>query len=96
MGFFTFLVFGSYAEDKQTKRSDIDILLIIENSEDVEKIERQLKNISEKYGNLHCNVISKESVKEMISKKAKLNVINESLNKHIILFGAEDYYRLIE
>lgn len=94
LGFFTLLVFGSYAEGRQKIRSDIDILMIIENSDDTEKLERQLKNMSEKYGDFHCHVISKESVKEMISKK-KLNVINESLNKHIIFFGGENYYRLI-
>lgn len=95
LGFFTLLLFGSYAENKQTKKSDIDILMIIENLKDTEKIERQLRNISEKYGNFDCHVISKESVKEMITKKGKLNVINESLYKHIIFFGAENYYHLI-
>ena len=95
LGFFTLLLFGSYAEGKQTKRSDIDILMIIENLKDTEKTERQLQNISGRYGNFHCHVISKESIREMISKRDKLNVINESLNKHIIFFGGEDYYRLI-
>lgn len=94
-GFFCLLLFGSYAQGKQTKSSDIDILIIIENSKDSEIIERHVQNISERYGNFHCNVIGKESVKEMITRKDKINVINETLNKHIIFFGAEDYYRLI-
>lgn len=94
-GFFSLLLFGSYAEGKQTEKSDIDILIIIENSKDTEKIEEHIQNLSEKYGNFHCNVISKESVKEMAAQKDKLNAINETLNKHIIFFGAEDYYRLI-
>ena len=95
LGFFNLLLFGSFVEGKQRKISDLDILIIIENSEDVEKIEKQVKNISEKYGNFDCNVISKESVKEMLIKKEKLNVINETLNKHVLFFGAENYYRLI-
>lgn len=95
LGFFTILLFGSYVESKQTKRSDIDILMIIENLEDTEKIERQLQNISEKYGNFHSHVISQESVREMIKERTKLNVINETLDKHILFFGAENYYRLI-
>jgi len=94
LGFFSLLLFGSYVE-KPTKKSDTDILIIIENLKDVEKTEKQVKNISEKYGNFDCNVISKESVKEMLAKKERLNVINETLNKHILFFGAEDYYRLI-
>jgi len=28
-------------------------------------------------------------------KKEKLNVINEALDKNILFFGAEDYYKLI-
>ena len=95
LGFFSLLVFGSYVKGKQKKKSDVDILLIIENLKEVEKIERQLKNISEKYGNFDCHVISKESVVEMLNEREKLNVINETLNNHVILFGAEDYYRLI-
>lgn len=95
LGFFSLLLFGSYAESKQRKNSDIDILMIIESLQDTEIIERTLQQISERYGNFHCNVISKESVKEMLNQREKLNVINETLNKHIVFFGAEDYYRLI-
>jgi len=95
LGFFSLLLFGSYAEGREKKDSDVDILIIIENLRDVEKIERQLRNIYEIYGDFHCHVISKGSVKEMLSKTDKLNVINEVFNKHILLFGAEDYYRLI-
>lgn len=95
LGFFSLLIFGSYAEGKQTKKSDVDVLMIIENLEDTEKTERWLQQVSERYGNFHCNVIGKESAKEMAAQREKLNVINETLNKHIIFFGAEDYYRLI-
>lgn len=95
LGFFTLLLFGSYIKKKQTKKSDIDILMIIESSKDIEKTERHIQQLSEKYGNFHCHVIGKESVKEMIAQKEKLNVINETLDKHILFFGAENYYRLI-
>lgn len=95
LGFFVLLLFGSYAEGKASKRSDIDILMIIESLGDVERIERQLQNISERYGDFHCHAVSKESVREMVSNKGKLNVINESLSKHVIFFGAESFYRLI-
>lgn len=96
LGFFTLLLFGSYAAGTQNKKSDIDILMIVENITEVEPLERWMKSLSERHGNFHCIVISKESVWEMIRKRGKLNVINETLNKHIIFYGAEDYYRLIE
>jgi hypothetical protein len=32
----------------------------------------------------------------MLSKRDETNIINEILNKHIILYGAELFFRLIE
>ena len=70
--------------------------MIIEKTEDADKEERFLNRIADTYlKKHHCIVIGKESVKEMI-KESKLNVINETLNKHIIFFGVDDYYRLIK
>lgn len=95
LGFFTLMLFGSYAAGTQKTHSDIDILMIIEDIAQVETVERALKFISETFGKFHIHVISKESVREMILRPRKLNVINETLNKHLLFFGAEDYYRLI-
>jgi len=95
--FFTLLIFGSHAAGKQAKNSDIDILMIIEKTEDADKEEKFLNRIADTYlRKHHCIVIGKESVKEMIRERSKLNVINETLNKHILFFGADDYYRLIK
>jgi len=92
--FFILLVFGSYADGKQTKKSDIDLLAIL--PKENEKFERQLNaalSISNK--NFHVNVISKESFEEMIHKRDELNVVNETLSNHIIFYGAEQYYALL-
>jgi predicted nucleotidyltransferase len=94
--FFTLLVFGSYAVNKQTKTSDIDILMIVNGTEDTEKQERFLNRIAEVYlKKPHCYVINRENVRGMIKERNKLNVMNETLDKHIIFWGADDYYRLI-
>ena len=96
-GFFTLLVFGSYAIGEETKNSDTDILMIIEKTEDADKEEKFLNSIADIYlKKYHCSVIGKESVKEMIKERGKLNVISETLNKHIIFFGADDYYGLMQ
>ncbi len=95
-GFFTLLIFGSYAIGEEKESSDIDILMIIEKTEDADKEEKFLNRIADIYlKKHHCYIIGKESVKEMIKERDKLNVINETLNKHIIFFGADDYYRLM-
>jgi len=96
-GFFTLLIFGSYADGKETKSSDIDILMVIEKTEDADKEEKFLNRVADIYlKKHHCIIIGKESVKEMVKERDKLNVINETLNRHIILFGADDYYRMIK
>jgi len=95
--FFTLLVFGSYAVNQQTKNSDLDLLMIIDDDKNTGKQEIILKRSTELYlKKSHCHVISRKDVKEMIKERKKLNVINETLDKHIIVYGAEEYYRLIK
>jgi predicted transcriptional regulator len=91
---FILLVFGSSVNT--AKAGDIDILLIVDKRTDVESTEKILRGIA---GNLSTKfdigVISVDSVYEMLAKREQLNVMNETLNKHVILFGAENYYRLL-
>ncbi len=96
-GFFILLVFGSYAKGKQKKDSDVDILMIVERTAEAEKQERALQNTAETFlKHAECRVIGLESVQEMLAKREKVNVLNETLNNHILLFGAEAYYRLLQ
>ena len=92
--FFSLIVFGSYAAGKETKRSDIDLLVIIPEYD--ESFERQLNSIiSVSDKKFHANIISQESFREMISKRDQTNIVNETLNNHIILYGSEVYYSLL-
>ncbi len=86
---FITLLFGSRAKKKQTKKSDIDLLII---SETPEEIEEKISWIPK---NLHVTSINYEDFIEMLQTK-KFNVVNEAIKNNIILTGMEDYYRLIE
>ncbi|MEK6895450.1 MAG: hypothetical protein AABX48_02930 [Nanoarchaeota archaeon] len=89
------LLFGSYMEKKSPR--DIDILIIIDNSSKITEIEKTARNIASNFTkDFDINVISIESAEEMISKRDKLNVMNETLNNHILLFGAENYYKILK
>ena len=91
------LVFGSYIEGKESKGSDIDILAIVEDQDKVNNLETGLNAIASLFSQkFDINVISFESVYEMLSKRDEFNVMNEMLNKHIILVGAEQYYRVLK
>jgi len=90
--FFVSILFGSSVVEKGR---DIDLLFIFSKSE-VEKNEKIIMNIANNFTlNLDINVISVESAYEMLSKYEMTNVLNELLNKHIILFGGENFYRIL-
>ena len=94
--FFVMLIFGSAVEQKQSP-GDIDILFIADTNAKINKTEKLLHNIALNFSaKFDINVISTESVYEMISKRDQTNVMNETLNKHLIIFGAENYYRMLK
>ena len=93
--FFVFLIFGSSVESKNSR--DIDVLLIVQGKEDINEIEKAVSNIASNFSKkFDINVISTESAYEMFVKREQVNVMNETLNKHILLFGAENYYRILK
>ncbi|HLC99074.1 MAG TPA: hypothetical protein VJC00_03645 [Candidatus Nanoarchaeia archaeon] len=92
---FVLLVFGSAVDSGKPR--DIDILLIVDDISKVEFHERFLHNIASNYDlPFEERVISFESVYEMLAKRDEINVMNSILDKHIILYGAELFYRLIQ
>ena|SRR3989344_2437916 len=92
---FVLLVFGSSVESNKPR--DIDILLIVDSTDKIEFHEKFLHNVASNYDlPFEERVIGFESVYEMLSNRDEKNIMNEVLNKHIILYGAELFYRLIE
>lgn len=92
--FFILLVFGSYAAGKQAKKSDIDLLAVL--PEEDENFERSLNSsLSVSTQEFHVVSVSEESFKEMLAKRDDMNVVNETLNNHVLLYGAEFYYALL-
>ena len=93
--FFIFLLFGSTITAKKPR--DIDILFITNDTKKITTTEKTLYNRSRNYEQkIDINVISPESVYEMLAKREELNIMNELLNKHLIIYGAETFYRLIQ
>jgi len=91
---FILLVFGSAVESNKPR--DIDVMLIVDNTDKVEFHEKFLHNIASNHDlPFEERVIGFESVYEMLSRRDERNIMNEILNKHILLHGAELFYRLI-
>lgn len=92
--FFVLLIFGSYVEKNNPR--DIDVLLIIEDEARLAEVERVLENVSSQFTKrFEIHIITTKSAYEMLAKRDKLNILNESLNKHLLLSGAENYYRIL-
>ncbi len=93
--YFTLIIFGSTVIN--SKPRDLDLLLIVEQTDEIEKAEKHLYNITRNYtSKIHSVVISFESVYEMLALRDSKNVMNEILNKHLILYGGELFYRLLK
>jgi predicted nucleotidyltransferase len=93
--FFIMLIFGSAIRNKQPR--DIDVIVIAEKQDESNKIDKILHNIASNFSiKFDCNVITIDSAYEMLAKRDRPNVMNETLNNHILIFGAENYYRVLK
>lgn len=87
--FFIAIVFGSYAKNKQTKHSDIDICIIYHH--DANKVYSALS--IHNLGQIHSF-----NIKEFLSmiRTKSFNVGHEIVKDGIVLHGLENYYELIK
>lgn len=85
---FILLLFGSYAMGRQAKSSDIDLLLISNNPM---PIDAKLKSLPLK---IHLTAIDYAEFKAMLNSK-EFSVVSEAIRHNILLFGMEDYYRIL-
>lgn len=85
---FIALVFGSYAKGNAGKHSDIDILTI---GGDAEEINSAISLLPDK---IHLTTLSYDEFIRM-AKSKEFTVVSEAMKNNIILIGKEEYYRLL-
>ena len=94
--YFTFMITGSYAEGKATKKSDLDIVVLVENKEDSKKVFAILKNNGEiMIPKVHVYVFTKEEFLKMLLNNEQ-NYAKLILENNLIVFGAENYYLILK
>ena len=86
---FIALLFGSYVKGKAGKYSDIDILTI---GGDENEIKTVISLLPDK---IHLTTLSYSSFINM-AKSKEFTIVSEALKKNIILIGIEEYYRLLK
>ena len=92
--FYALLVTGSYAKKKQKKTSDLDVAVIISDSADKKSYEAALKQGELTIPEIHGFVFKEEEFYQMLVNK-EFNYGKECAKNHILLHGAESYYRIL-
>ncbi|MFH0701472.1 MAG: hypothetical protein V2A62_03470 [Candidatus Woesearchaeota archaeon] len=89
---FICILFGSQTV-KPKPNSDIDLLFVIPKEYDFNEFEKIVRNKLIAV-NADIVIVPESSLHEMWANPQKLNVGNELLKKHIILYGAEHFWNL--
>lgn len=94
--FFIMLIFGSYAERKHHKHSDIDIAFIVDNKEVEKRMQPYIENIGRRsIPRIDYSIILKDDFLNMLLRKEE-NLGKEIYKKRLIIWGNEQYYQLIK
>jgi len=91
--FFSAVLFGSSV---YKSGRDIDILFIIPESGNIESFQ---KTINQSIGSFHTmldyHIVTEASCYEMLNKQNELNVMNEIMKNHLVLYGTQNFYRIV-
>ncbi len=89
------IVTGSYASGKQTKKSDIDVIVMVEDSSEPKKIYAELSQYCElNIPQIHLYVFKHSEFKEMLCNREG-NYGKEIAKNCLILTGGQVYIKLI-
>jgi predicted nucleotidyltransferase len=92
--FYILLVTGSYAENKQTKSSDLDVAFIISDESLKKPYEIALKEGELTIPEIHGYVFTESEFYNMLINK-DFNYGKECAKKHIIIYGSHMYYKIL-
>jgi predicted nucleotidyltransferase len=93
---YVFIVTGSYARGKQTKNSDIDVVILIEDSSEPKRVYAELSQYCQlNIPTIHLYVFKYSEFTEMLCNKEP-NYGKEIAKNCLILAGGEVYIKLIE
>ena len=94
-GFYTWIITGSYAKNKQKKESDIDIVILVDDEADTKKVYAAMKFKCEmNIPPIHLYVFKKEEFLEMLLNK-EANYGKAIAANNLILYGASEYFGIM-
>ncbi len=90
------LITGSYASNKFTKKSDLDLVIIVSDSESIVRIQKIVENKTMLFiPQIHLYVFTKKDFLEMLENKEE-NYGKEIIKNKIILKNAQIFYELVK
>ncbi len=93
--FFSFIIFGSYARKNNSKKSDLDIAVILENGNIKNRIIPEINSVKRKsLKEIDSHVFTRKEFLEML-KDEKENLGKEIVRKHTVVYGLGNFYNLI-
>lgn len=93
---YVFIITGSYAKERQTKNSDIDVVTLIEDSCEPRRVYAELSQSAElNIPQIHLYVFKYSEFKEMLYNKEP-NYGKEIVKNCLILSGGQIYINLIK
>ncbi|MBI2632218.1 nucleotidyltransferase domain-containing protein [Candidatus Pacearchaeota archaeon] len=94
--FYSIVIFGSYAIEKQTKNSDLDIAVFIEDESKRKIVEATFKSSELKTPlEIHWQVISKDEFLDML-KADNENLGKQIGRKHLSVYNSSIFYALLK
>lgn len=93
---YSLIIFGSYAENKQKKTSDIDICFLIEEVKDEKKIKSYINDVKLNYPiKIDEHYITFDDFVKMLLRSEE-NLGKQIFRKHKILYNPDIYYQLVK
>ena len=95
INFFILIVFGSYAKNKATEKSDLDIAVIVESEQTKKEITPLLETVKRReIKPIDYHVFTENEFLEMLRAESE-NVGKQIYKNSIIYYGFIEYYNLI-
>ncbi|MBU2638739.1 MAG: nucleotidyltransferase domain-containing protein [Nanoarchaeota archaeon] len=93
--YYTFLITGSYSKDKQTPKSDVDIIIICDDNQKPMSVMAEIKMECElSMPRFHPYVFRESEFFKMLINKEE-NYGKEAARHNLIITGAKQYYDLL-
>ena len=96
INFMSIVIFGSYAQGKQTEKSDLDVALFVNSEDDKRNCKLAMKSAELKsIINLDAHIITKDEMLQMLKEKYE-NLAKQIIVKHLAIHNPAIFYSMVK